>query len=1079
MRLNTDGNANCVKRAHVRLKKERFFCRAYRLRRKADPSIIFACIAAQLLISFFLTHLQSLPLFAKENGRFSQYYTGKSDRRKAAAAQGYVAIAEAAVAEAERLRTQWTKASLLQAVKKYDEARRLWRGLGNREKQSEMLKRMGDVYSILSQNRKALDCYHKALPLSRGDAQRLQIDLLNNIGRIYFELGQAPKTLEYCNQALKLSREIGYSQGEAQATNNIGCSLGDPEKSVDQLNQALAIWKTTDDYRGQAETLTNLGYAYGDLGDIHKAMSYFNEAMSLYLQVKDRLGEAKALSVIGFEHSMLGEMQKALNAHRRAGDFFRMLGDQTGEGRSLNGMGYVYYQLKEFKKSLNSYNQALQLFKASGARRSEAVTVGHLGRIYDAMGNKEKALNYYRRRLTINRPFNDRRVDAYTLKDIGLIYDSSGQKSKALAYYDRALLLNRSARDPRGQACTLDCMGYLYDRSGQKQKALELYKQALVLLRQSEDRSGELLTLNHLARVTRDLGQLVEASEYLKTALALIESLRANIENQELRTSYFASIHSYYQLYVDVLMQMHEQNASAGFDKTALEISERIRARSLLEMLKGARAEISEGADPALLQRERELSQLFGLKSERLAKLLNGAHTEQQLLSSKQEVANIASEYQEVRAELKSTSPRYAALTQPQTLTVSEIQSRLLDPDTIMLEYLLDEDRSYLWMVTPSSIKSYELPGREEIEKVARRLLSLLTDYQLASTGESDPRMSIDQIDAQYQQQANRLSRILLGPVASELENKRLLIVADGVLQYISFPGLPIPDGELNAVPSKPLIVKHEVINIPSASILATLRQQVSDRARPAGSVAIFADPVFEKNDSRIKGNKPLREAQLATRGQQPRALNRVIRGFRSSNDGAFPRLLASRIEAEKIAACDKNGSPLKALDFDASFKTVTTSELNKYRILHFATHGLLDSEHPEMSAIVLSLMDQQGNAQNGFLRLHDIYNLDLPVELVVLSACNTALGKDIKGEGLIGMTRGFMYAGAARVVASLWKVDDDATAELMGRFYQKMLEEGKPPAAALRTAQVEMLERRQWRAPYYWAAFVFQGEWR
>jgi CHAT domain-containing protein len=159
--------------------------------------------------------------------------------------------------------------------------------------------------------------------------------------------------------------------------------------------------------------------------------------------------------------------------------------------------------------------------------------------------------------------------------------------------------------------------------------------------------------------------------------------------------------------------------------------------------------------------------------------------------------------------------------------------------------------------------------------------------------------------------------------------------------------------------------------------------------------------------------------------------------------------------------------------------ETVTRPETSRYRILHFATHGLLDSEHPEMSAIVLSLVDKQGNPQNGFLRLHDIYNLNLPVELVVLSACNTALGKDIKGEGLIGMTRGFMYAGAARVVASLWKVDDDATAELMKCFYQKMLEEGERPAAALRAAQVKMWERKQWRAPYYWAAFAFQGEWR
>ena len=158
----------------------------------------------------------------------------------------------------------------------------------------------------------------------------------------------------------------------------------------------------------------------------------------------------------------------------------------------------------------------------------------------------------------------------------------------------------------------------------------------------------------------------------------------------------------------------------------------------------------------------------------------------------------------------------------------------------------------------------------------------------------------------------------------------------------------------------------------------------------------------------------------------------------------------------------------------------VTSAEFGQYRIIHLATHGLLNSTHPELSGIVLSLVDQHGQPQDGFLRLHEIYNLKLPAELVVLSACQTALGKEVRGEGLVGLTRGFMYAGAPRVVASLWKVDDKATAELMKRFYQAMLgEQRMRPAAALRAAQVEMLKQKEWEDPYYWAAFVLQGEWK
>jgi len=157
----------------------------------------------------------------------------------------------------------------------------------------------------------------------------------------------------------------------------------------------------------------------------------------------------------------------------------------------------------------------------------------------------------------------------------------------------------------------------------------------------------------------------------------------------------------------------------------------------------------------------------------------------------------------------------------------------------------------------------------------------------------------------------------------------------------------------------------------------------------------------------------------------------------------------------------------------------VASQALARYRVVHFATHGLLDSERPELSGIVLSLVDQKGRPQNGFLRLHEVYNLSLPADLVVLSACQTALGREIKGEGIVGLTRGFMYAGAGRVSASLWKVDDAGTAELMRRFYAHMLKENMPAAAALRAAQVEMAGRGLYRSPYFWAAFVIQGDWK
>ena len=209
-------------------------------------------------------------------------------------------------------------------------------------------------------------------------------------------------------------------------------------------------------------------------------------------------------------------------------------------------------------------------------------------------------------------------------------------------------------------------------------------------------------------------------------------------------------------------------------------------------------------------------------------------------------------------------------------------------------------------------------------------------------------------------------------------------------------------------------------------------------------------------------------------------SLMRSVRSVYEVNSrSTLSRLPFSRAEAEAVGALVPTKSLLKAIDFRASRGLATGGELSNYRIVHFATHGLLNSEHPELSGLVLSLVDENGKAQDGFLRMNEIYNLQLSADVVVLSACQTGLGKEIKGEGLVGLTRGFMYAGAQRVVASLWQVDDLATAELMKRFYREMLKENLRPAAALRAAQLEMMKQKRWSSPFFWASFIIQGEWK
>ncbi|HYV03732.1 MAG TPA: CHAT domain-containing protein, partial [Blastocatellia bacterium] len=660
--------------------------------------------------------------------------------------------------------------------------------------------------------------------------------------------------------------------------------------------------------------------------------------------------------------------------------------------------------------------------------------------------------------------------------------------------YTQALSLRQEVGDRRGEAETLDDLGQLFDLSGDQQKALASYRQALGLRRAVEDRGGEAATLYNIARIEREKGNLDEARSHIEAACALVETLRTRVVSQELRASYLASTHQQYELYVDVLMRLHRQRPSEALDAAAFHASELARARTLIEMLAEGRADIRQGVEPALLDSERSLNQLLSDKTERYSRLLANAHTEKQAAAAAIEIEGIKNDYQEIQARIRSSSPRYAALTQPQPLSVRQLQQQVLDQETILLEYALGDERSYLWAITADSLASFDLPKRADIEAEARRVYRLLTSRHKTVDGETERRKAarVASDELKYQEEAANLSRILLGPVSSQLGTKRLVIVADGALQYIPFGALPAPPaegfGQARTLArsdideafrpySRPLIVEHEIVSLPSATTLAVMRRELADRKPAPRAVAVLADPVFSRFDPRVISSRAgaSRQDDVST----PRDLERAIKEVRiSRNRNEVARLPFSRAEAAAIKAAS-GGQAMEAVDFEASRATAMSDKLSQYRVIHFATHGLLNSEHPEMSGIVFSLVDRHGKSQNGFLRLHDLYNLNLPAELVVLSACQTALGKDVKGEGLVGLTRGFMYAGAARVVASLWQVDDSATAGLMQRFYSKMLEDGLRPSAALRDAQVEMWNQKRWHAPYYWAGFVLQGEWK
>jgi CHAT domain-containing protein/predicted negative regulator of RcsB-dependent stress response len=904
------------------------------------------------------------------------------------------------------------------------------------------------------------------------------------------------KSIEKYHEALELYRRAEDRSRETYIVNKIGWAhllMGEVQKALDEFNKALQISRAAGDRREESNALNGVGTVYWQMGEMRKTLEKYNEALQISRATGDRRREAAFLNNIGLIHWILGETQKAWEKYNEALPISRAVGDRSREANILGNIGMAYESMGETRKALEKYNEALPLNQTLDDRNGQAAVLNLIGGIYRSMGETRKALEKYNEALPLSQAAGNRNAEARILSNIGEVHQSLGETRKALEKYNEALPLSRAGAERRYEAEALNGIGKVYLSLGETQKALDKFNEALALWRAAGDRNGEAAALLAIARVEQTRGALTQAHQTIEHAVGIVESLRAGIR-EEHRASYLASRREYYESYIDILAEQHRQNQIAGFDAAAFAVSERARARSLLELLTESLADIRQGVDSSLLERERSLQRLLNAKAAAQFALLNRKHTPAQAEAASKEIDSITAEYEELRAQIRARNPRYAALTQPQPLSLAEIQQQVLDPDTLFLEYSLGDNGSHLFVVSQTSITWRRLPKRAEIEEATRRLRELLTAPQ-PQPGDTEPKYQarVKMAGKRYWLQAAELSRMLLAPVASQLGKKRLAIVADGALQYIPFAALPVPSpgndkGRDSGAEPQPLFVEHEIVSLPSASTLATLRRETAGRKPAEKSLAVLADPVFTDDDTRVSRDVSKAGAEEKTRSADSDETDigflQMTRSGRETGvigaEGGFGRLLSTRREAAAILALVPERERMQALDFEASRATALRPELGEYRIVHFATHGMLNNTHPELSGIVLSLVNKEGHQQDGFLRLQDVYNLKLPAELVVLSACQTGLGKEIKGEGLIGLTRGFMYAGAPRVVASLWKVDDRATSELMKRFYQCVLgPEALSPAGALRQAQLSIWKEKQWREPYYWAAFVLQGEWK
>jgi CHAT domain-containing protein len=991
--------------------------------------------------------------------------------------------AREAITRAEALRGQWTKDALREAIGEYDKAVLIWISVSEFSNASHAMLKSGDVYFVLSEYAEAMKHYQRAAALAAKAGDWLaKAQASSNMGCVETYLGNNDLAQRHLTKALdlfnqhKANRDATVSNAHGEALSNlaeVSYRKGNFSEASRELKTALELLQSDRDTEAKIHLFN--GYITGSIGDPQKAVTEISRALDLYRETKNRIGEGLALIALGVSNSSRKDQKEAMRLSQEAVESFHSIGDRHNEAIALNSLGQVYEKLNDYPVALHYYDRALQLFQTVSSLDGVTIATFKLAKVNRLSGHLEQALVYYERCVKLTHAAGKQRTEANALNEIVMVYAEQGRFEQAWKQSQKVQKFYDTMGDFRGKATALNAYGDLLLKLRQKQRALDAYRRAFPLSEKVDDKVILLSTLYGLARANLELGSPDAALSFIQQSIKIIEELRTNVGSPELGASYFSGVGKHYELCIRILMELDRLRPGQDFAADALRISEGSRARLLLDLISESNSDIRQGVTPELLTRERELKGLIRSLANYEMELQLSRKDASELAAVTGEIVQLKAEYQDLQTQLREQNPRASSLARFVPAGLVQIQNELRDSDAMLLKYSLGEEKSYLWAVTSNSLHTYELPGRKAIQDAATEVYELVTARQRLDGIAGGYQADITASDNLYSEKASSLSEMLLGAVAGELGNRTLLIVAEGALQYIPLEALPVP-GRQNG-PVKPLLIEtNEVVALPSASTLIAIRHARKHTSLPGKLVAVIADPVLSTNDERVRAEAlPSSVALAATDKNLNQSLAQTPETLTS--EGELPRLAHASEEADAITAVAPWGTTLVARGFDAQRETVMSADLSKYQIVHFATHGFLDSEHPELSSIVLTRVDRNGVKTDGLMTLHDIYSLNLSAELTVLSACQTALGKELKGEGPVGLSHSFMSAGSKSVVASLWKIDDRATAVLMADFYDGMLQQRMTPSAALRSAKLKMMHEKQRSAPYYWAGFVLQGE--
>ncbi len=923
-------------------------------------------------------------------------------------------------------------------------------------------------------------------------------------------------TLFYSNQARPDGLE-SISREALQAYN-----ASDYTKALEKGREALELAKKSGDKQAIGVSLSFLGGVYSDLEQYDKALGYFEEALVIKRETGDREGLAAALGETGIVYSSIGRYEKALGCHEEALAIHKEMGARNDIGGDLAEIGIVYSYLGRYEKALGFFDEALAIHKEINARNDIGGDVAEIGIVYSYLGQYEKALGYFEEALAIHREIDARNDIGGDLAEIGIVYSNLGQYEKALKYYEEALAIGKEAGDRSGAGKSLGNIGTLYWNLGRNEDALKYYKESLAIDKEVGDQEGAAINLTAIGSVYSVLGQYEKAYETLRESLKIgteigapdtlwralrelgkasaklgkdleavshyekaidtIETMRAGLSAQETKIIFMSEKIFVYDELIEIYEKMHAKDPSKGYDKKAFEIFERKQGRVFLEEMGKSGARDFAGLPGTVKESETDLENrmekaLAGVVAERSKE--EDQRDPERLQALEASFQQIRAAYRTLQEEIGAKYPDYYALKYPAPASLKDIQEKVLGPDEMLLVYGVMQESACLWVIGEKRFGFYpigigENQLREKVESWRKGTQSIL---KTISTGSSQGEID-DRVDAGMKavsHEGYELYELLIPKDVREALSgaKTLYIVLSGPLYGLPFESLV---SRMNGEIPHYLVEDHPIAYLSSASLLKTLREaQTRKTMKVRFPLIAFANPVYGRS-----------EEPGATRGVSEVADLRA-RAYLDLMGGSFLELPETEEEAREIKdvlLAEDSSMPLQLRQNASRSNVMKLNEAQKlagYRYVVFSCHGVVPSVTNRVSqpALVLSQPDPAGGA--GFLTMADAFGLRLNADLVTLSACNTGRGIEARGEGVVGLTRSFMYAGTPAISVTLWSVESQSAKTLSTGLYEN-LKAGRGRAEALREIKLRMIkgeEGKTYRYPFFWAPLVLFGDGR